>query len=57
VIGSRGRRKIDVYRITQAALDWYIGEYADDAEAKAAIFAAIERARAAHITRVAPVPC
>jgi len=53
-----------MHRITQAALDWYAGKYADDAEAKAAIFAAIEAARAAHLTRlpvgrqgVTPVPC
>ena len=45
-----------MYRITQAALDWYLNKYADDAEAKAAIFAAIAEARAAHLTRV-PVPC
>ena len=46
-----------MYRITEATLNWYIGKYADDAEAKAAIFAAIEQARAAHLTRVPPVPC
>jgi hypothetical protein len=41
-----------MYRITQAALDWYASKYADDTEAKAAIFAAIEAARAAHLTRL-----
>jgi len=35
-------------------LKWYVGEYADDAEAKEAVFAAVEAARAAHLTRVAP---
>lgn len=43
-----------MWRITQVALDWYAGRYADDAEAKAAVFAAVEAARAAHLTRVEP---
>ena len=42
-----------MWRITAEALRWYAGEIADDAEAKAAIFAAIEQARAAHLTAVA----
>ena len=46
-----------MYRITQAALDWYAGKYADDAEAKHVVFAAVEAALAAHLTRVPPVPC
>lgn len=42
-----------MWRITQTALDWYDGKY-DDAEAKRRVFAAIEAARAAHLTHVAP---
>lgn len=43
-----------MWRITQAALDWYAGKYADDAEAKRRVFAAVEQARAAHLTRTEP---
>ena len=47
-----------MWRITAEVLRWYAGEIADDAEAKRRIFAAIEQARAAHLTHVAaPVPC
>lgn len=43
-----------MWRITKEVLKWYAGKYADDAEAKEAVFAAVEQARAAHLTRVAP---
>ena len=54
-----------VWRITQAALDWYTSKLKDGGveacricPARLALFAAIEQARAAHLTHVAaPVPC
>lgn len=46
-----------MWRITREVLKWYAGEYTDDAEAKAAIFAAIKQARAVHIPQAAPVVC
>jgi len=43
-----------MWRITAEALKWYTGKITDDAEAKRRVFAAIEEARAAHLTHVAP---
>jgi hypothetical protein len=56
--------EVNVYRIMTEPLKWYTGELCDGSveacrtcPAKRAIFAAIEAARAAHVTRLPPVPC